>query len=346
MKGREEESRRSPVPETTLIPGRPAASVSAIHFADNIDYPPFLGRPIVFAPALAILFLVLLRWNIAATAIGRGLAGVGLRGNAAEAAAVTAMVGFNLAVVLRLKLRWQVWIVWIELAALLMAFFYSFNLSFEFIGRKIGFLLSQGLVMTLYISVVSIMLASVLALIGAMAKLSSNGIALGIANFYTSLFRGIPLLMQIYMIYLGLPQLGYVVDAVPAGIAALSLCYGAYMTEIFRAGIQSIPKGQWEAARALGLGPGATLRRIILPQAMRVIIPPTGNQFIAMLKDSSLVSVIGVWELMYLARTQGQTEFRHIEMMVTASMIYWLFSIILELIQARIERHFGRAHVR
>jgi polar amino acid transport system permease protein len=200
--------------------------------------------------------------------------------------------------------------------------------------------------MTLYISVVSIIIASVLALIGAMAKLSSNGIALGIANFYTSLFRGVPLLMQIYMIYLGLPQLGYVVDAVPAGIAALSLCYGAYMTEIFRAGIQSIPRGQWEAARALGLRPGATMRRIILPQAMRVIIPPTGNQFIAMLKDSSLVSVIGVWELMYLARTQGQTEFRHIEMMVTASMIYWLFSIMLELIQARIERHFGRAHVR
>jgi len=152
--------------------------------------------------------------------------------------------------------------------------------------------------------------------------------------------------MQIYMIYLGLPQLGYVVNAVPAGIAALSLCYGAYMTEIFRAGIESIPKGQWEAARALGLKPGATLTRIILPQSMRVIIPPTGNQFIAMLKDSSLVSVVGVWELMYLARTQGQTEFRHIEMMVTASMIYWLFSILLELVQARIERYFGRAHVR
>jgi len=317
-----------------------------MHFADNVDYPPWLGRPIVFLPGLAILFTLLLRWNIEGTAIGHGLARFGLTGNIADAAVVTALVGFNLAVVLRMSLRWQVWIVWLELAVLLLVFFYSFNLSFEFIGRKIGFLLSQGLVMTLYISVVSIIIASVLALIGAMAKLSSNGVALGIANFYTSLFRGIPLLMQIYMIYLGLPQLGYVVDAVPAGIAALSLCYGAYMTEIFRAGIQSIPKGQWEASRALGLKPGATMLRIILPQAMRVIIPPTGNQFIAMLKDSSLVSVIGVWELMYLARTQGQTEFRHIEMMVTASMIYWLFSILLELIQARIERHFGRAHAR
>ena len=115
------------------------------------------------------------------------------------------------------------------------------------------------------------------------------------------------------------------------------------MTEIFRAGIQSIPRGQWDGATALGLGPSQTLMLVVLPQAMRVIIPPTGNQFIAMLKDSSLVSVLGVWELMYLARTLGQTEFRHIEMLITASMIYWALSIGLELVQARIERRFGRS---
>ena len=322
-----------------------------MHYADNIDYPPLLRRPIVFLPGLALLFELLRWWNIGSTAIGRGLSGLlhlaalsPSAENVLIAALTTLVVGFNLAVVIRLPLRWQVYIVWLEFAVLLLVFFYSFNLSFEFIQRKIGFLLRQGLVMTLYISVVSISIASVLALIGAVAKLSSNGIALGIANFYTSLFRGIPLLMQIYMIYLGLPQLGYVVNAVPTGIAALSLCYGAYMTEIFRAGIESIPRGQWEAARALGLKPASTTLRIILPQAMRVIIPPTGNQFIAMLKDSSLVSVVGVWELMYLARTQGQTEFRHVEMMITASLIYWMFSIMLELIQGRIERYYGRAH--
>ena len=325
----------------------------AMHFADNVDYPSLLGRPIVFLPGLALLFEALRWWNFGSSAFGRGLTELlhltGLSAgadNLVVAGLATLVVGFNLAVVLRLKLRWQVYVVWIELALLILVFFYSFNLSFEFIARKIGFLISQGLVTTLYISVVSISIASALALLGAMAKLSSNGIALGIANFYTSLFRGIPLLMQIYMIYMGLPQLGYVVDAVPAGIAALSLCYGAYMTEIFRAGIESIPKGQWEAARALGMKPRSILLRIILPQAMRVIIPPTGNQFIAMLKDSSLVSVVGVWELMYLARTQGQSEFRHVEMMITASLIYWLFSILLELIQGRIERHYGRAHVR
>ncbi len=105
----------------------------------------------------------------------------------------------------------------------------------------------------------------------------------------------------------------------PAGILALSLCYGAYMTEIFRAGISSIPRGQWEASRAIGLTPFQAMTRVILPQSMRLIIPPTGNQFISMLKDSSLVSVIGVWELMFLARTQGRAEFRHLEMLITAA---------------------------
>ena len=214
--------------------------------------------------------------------------------------------------------------------------------SFSFIARKIGFLITQGTVTTLYISAISIVIATVIALIGAIAKLSKNGVIYGLSTFYTSLFRGLPLLMQIYIIYLGLPQIGYVIGAIPAGILALSLCYGAYMTEIFRAGIESIPRGQTEGATALGLGSAQTMWLVILPQAMRIIIPPTGNQFIAMLKDSSLVSVIGVWELMYVARTQGQTEFRHIEMLITASMIYWMLSISFEFAQSRIERYYAR----
>ncbi len=248
---------------------------------------------------------------------------------------------------LRLFPRWaQIIAIWTELFLLLMIFFYSFNLSFEFIARKIGFLISQGVVTTLYISTASILFATILALIGAVAKLSKNGLVYGLATFYTSLFRGLPLLMQIYIIYLGLPQVGYVIGPIPAGILALSLCYGAYMTEIFRAGIESIPRGQQEGAAALGLGPSQTMWLVILPQAMRIIIPPTGNQFIAMLKDSSLVSVIGVWELMYLARTQGQTEFRHIEMLITASMIYWALSVVLEYGQAKLEARFKRSLAR
>jgi len=137
--------------------------------------------------------------------------------------------------------------------------------------------------------------------------------------------------------------LGFVIDAVPAGILALSLCYGAYMTEIFRSGIQSIDRGQWEASRSMGFGFGITMRKIILPQALPVIIPPTGNQFISMLKDSSLVSVIGVWELMFLARTLGQKTFQHMEMLISAALLYWAMSICLELIQSRIERHYARS---
>ncbi|MBB3979795.1 polar amino acid transport system permease protein [Rhizobium azooxidifex] len=259
---------------------------------------------------------------------------------------IALIMALNWKALRQLPRRWQIAGVWIELFVLLMLFFYSFDLSFAFIAKKIGFLISQGVVTTLYISVVSIAIATAIALAGAIAKLSKNGVVYGLATFYTSLFRGLPLLMQIYIIYLGLPQVGYVIGAIPAGILALSLCYGAYMTEIFRAGIESIPRGQTEGATALGLSPSQTMGLVILPQAMRVIIPPTGNQFIAMLKDSSLVSVVGVWELMYLARTLGQTEFRHIEMLITASMIYWMLSIGLELMQARIEARFGRFNAR
>ncbi|MDB5524308.1 MAG: putative amino acid transporter, permease protein [Rhizobium sp.] len=267
-------------------------------------------------------------------------------GRLISAVVVTLILALNWVALRQLPRRQQVAGVWIELFVLLMTFFYSFDLSFAFIAKKIGFLITKGVTTTLYISAISIVLATAIALAGAIAKLSKNGVIYGLATFYTSLFRGLPLLMQIYIIYLGLPQVGYVISAVPAGIMALSLCYGAYMTEIFRAGIQSIHRGQSEGATALGLSPNQTMFLVVLPQAMRVIIPPTGNQFIAMLKDSSLVSVVGVWEIMYLARTQGQTEFRHIEMLITASMIYWLMSIALEYAQSRIEERFGRSDKR
>lgn len=242
--------------------------------------------------------------------------------------------------------RLQVIVVWLELLTLFLSFFYSFDLSFEFIRSKIWFMVTQGIFTTLYVSAISIAIASVIAIIGAVAKMSSNGFAYAIASFYTSFFRGLPLLMQVYLIYLGFPQIGYVIDAVPAGIIALSLCYGAYMTEIFRAGIMSIDSGQWEGSRALGFKFGLIMRKIILPQSIPLIIPPTGNQFIAMLKDSSLVSVIGVWELMFLARTLGNKTFNHMEMLITAAMLYWMMTMVLELIQSRIERKYQKRQSR
>jgi len=280
--------------------------------------------------------------HLLAPIVGIGEA-VGNFGRLLLGAAVGLAFVANLQILQRLSFRLQCMIVWLELLIIFLSFFYSFGLDYGFIQKKIGFMITQGAVTTLYISAISISIAFVLALIGAIAKLSSNSIAFAIASFYTSFFRGLPLLMQIYLLYLGLPQLGWVISAVPAGVIALSLCYGAYMTEIFRAGIISIDRGQWEAARGLALNSVQTMRFIILPQALRVIIPPTGNQFIAMLKDSSLVSVLGVWELMFLARTQGQTQFKHLEMLITAAMIYWVLTMVLEIIQARIEKIFQKS---
>jgi len=284
------------------------------------------------------------------TAVGHFLAPVA--GNPAESGFYGRFVtSFTLAVIFIINLfaisllprfRWQVIVVWFQLLLLFLAFFYSFDLSFKFIQSKIWFMVSQGIFTTLYVSAISIVIAFVIAIFGSVAKLSSNGFAFAIASFYTSFFRGLPLLMQVYLIYLGFPQLGFVIGAVPAGIIALSLCYGAYMTEIFRAGIMSIDDGQWEGSRALGFKFGLTMRKIILPQSIPLIIPPTGNQFIAMLKDSSLVSVIGVWELMFLARTLGNKTFNHLEMLITAALLYWMMSMVLEFIQSRIERKFRK----
>lgn len=249
----------------------------------------------------------------------------------------------NYVLLKKIPKRLQVVITIVELFLLLALFMTTFQLSLSFILSKVGYMITQGAFTTLYVSAISILIAFCIALMTAIARLSSNGIAVGIATFYTSLFRGLPLLIQIFILYMGLPQLGFVIDPIPAGITALSLCYGAYMSEVFRAGIESIPKGQWEASRALGLHKRKIMRLVILPQALKIIIPPTGNHFIAMLKDSSLVSVVGVWELTYVSSTLGNRDFKNMEMLITAAAIYWVMSITLEVIQSRIERKYSAA---
>jgi polar amino acid transport system permease protein len=295
--------------------------------------------------AFALLFWLDLRLSLVGELLRPAIgdpATAGLWGRTACALFVAALLAANIKAVEFLPREIQVPVVWLELLALFLLFFWSFNLDYAFIQNRIGFLIATGAATTILISLVSIAIASVIALVTALAKLSGNPVLYGISSFYISFFRGLPLLMQIYLIYLGLPQIGFVIDAIPAGITALAVCYGAYMAEIFRAGIQGVGKGQREAAYALGLNPRITFFKVVFPQAMRLIIPPTGNQFIAMLKDSSLVSVVGVWELTFLARTQGKSEFKHIEMLITAALIYWVMSICFELIQARIEAHYGK----
>ena len=251
--------------------------------------------------------------------------------------------------------RTRLYLTWAVMFGLFASFFLSFDLKFSIILDKLpnliglhlapnGFL--QGAALTLFLCLCSIVASSLLGFITALARLSKSAVAFGIASFYASFFRGTPLLIQILLIYLGLPQLGIVPGAIAAGIIALSLNYGAYLSEIFRAGILGVPHGQREASLALGMRETVIFWRVTLPQAMRTIIPPTTNQFISMLKDSSLISVMGVWEVMFLAQSYGRSSYRYIEMLTTAAIIYWLMSIGLELIQARMERHYGKAYLK
>jgi polar amino acid transport system permease protein len=241
----------------------------------------------------------------------------------------------------------QVLLVWGGLLGAFIAFVAGFDLDLGIVRDKLPSLLGlhlnpkhalQGVPLTLLVSVAAMAVAVVLGLLSALGKISDHPLAYGLATFYNSFFRGTPLLVQILLIYLGLPQLGPVPAAIPSGIIALSLCYGAYLSEIFRAAIVSLDLGQWEAGEALGMSRTTILARVILPQALKNAVPPVGAMFISMLKDSSLVSVMGLWEVMFLAQSYGRASYRYVEMLLTAAVIYWLLSIVLEFGQALLER--------
>jgi polar amino acid transport system permease protein len=256
----------------------------------------------------------------------------------------------------RLFQRIRVGLVWTILLIILWFTFSFLNLDVGYIFENANFVI-LGLGVTLGVSLVSILIASAIALLGALGRLSSHSVMHGIASFYVSIFRGTPLLVQIFIIYLGLPQIGqqisergypwlgslFILTAIQSGVLALSLNYGAYMTEIFRAGIQSVSRGQWQAASALGMSGWQTLRLIVLPQAIKLIIPAVGNQFIAMQKDSSLVSVMGVWEITYRANRFARKDSKYMEMFLLAAAIYWVLTIVSEWALARFEGRMARS---
>jgi len=229
------------------------------------------------------------------------------------------------------------------------------QLDFKFMFKWLPFVLA-GSGVTFLVAFLAIALACVLAVMGALGRMSKNPVFNSIATSYVSLIRGTPLLVQVYMWYLALPQVGkalenlgiegiqawFTLPAIPAGILALGVCYGAYMTETVRAGIQSIKLGQTEAAKALGMTETQTMKRIIFPQALRVIIPPVSNEFIAMIKDSSLVSLMGVWELSYRAIKVGRRHFQSLEMLIMVALIYWAMCILLQYAQEKLETHMSR----
>lgn len=220
--------------------------------------------------------------------------------------------------------------------------FRTIRLDFEFIRENIGFI-AEGIPQTLWVSFLSITLATVLALLAALGRLSTIPPLYALSTFYVSLIRGTPLYLQIFFFFLALPQLGIVLTGLIAGVMALGLNYGAYMSEIFRAGLASVGKGQHEAAIALGMTPWQTMKRIVLPQALRFAIPPIGNDFIAMTKDSALVSATGfVHEVMWRATRVGRAQFHNLEALIIAAMFYWLMTIILTYVQGIIEARLAR----
>jgi polar amino acid transport system permease protein len=259
----------------------------------------------------------------------------------------------------RVPFRLKLAAVWALILGALVALFAAADFDTAWMRENASFI-AEGITWTIVIAVLAIAFACVLALLGALGRLSRNAVAVGLTSFYTSFFRGTPLIVQLFLIYLALPQIGIALgdpwadlltlDVLTAGVIALGLNYGAYMTEIFRAGIQSVGHGQSEAAEAIGMTYVQKMRRVVLPQAFRVIIPPAGNEFIAMMKDTALVSFLGTsvdqMEMFRRAQLVGRADFRNLEALLVAAMMYWGLTTIFQYFQLRLERRLSKGYVR
>jgi polar amino acid transport system permease protein len=262
--------------------------------------------------------------------------------------------------------RVKVAVVWIAIAGILIFFFWAAEFDNRWVLDHFR-AIAAGLVFTIGMAIGGILLAIMLALLGALGRLSRNPVAYGLSGFYTSFFRGTPLIVQLFLLYAALPRLGdnlvekfswvppslddlLTRSALFIGIMVLGLNYGAYMTEIFRAGIQSVSHGQSEAADALGMTYRQKMRRVVLPQALRVIIPPTGNEFIAMMKDTALVSFLGTTiqtaEIFRRGQLFGAGDVRPLEGYITVAALYWMLTAIFTFFQSRLERRLSRGYVR
>ncbi|MET3504687.1 amino acid ABC transporter permease [Halalkalibacter oceani] len=214
-------------------------------------------------------------------------------------------------------------------------------LDFNQIVPHIPFLL-QGVIVTLQFVSVALIFGLVLGIVLAIFKIGRFGILRFIADAYTSVFRGTPLILQLSIIYFGLPQFNLDISAYQAGVLAFGLNSAAYVSEIIRAGIQAVDKGQKEAAAALGIPYRPMMLRIILPQAFRNILPALFNEFINLTKESAIVSVIGVMDLMRRAQIVNAQIFSYFEALLFVGLIYYLLVMVLTLIGRMIERRLQR----
>jgi len=216
---------------------------------------------------------------------------------------------------------------------------WSWPFFFEYLTNG---LMLRGAWTTVWLSVISMVLGLGLGVIAAMMKMYGNTIVRYVAEFYIWLFRGTPILIQLVIIYTGLPQLGIRLNVIESAILGLALNEGAYLAEIIRAGIMSVDTGQNDAARSVGMTWRQRMYYVILPQATRTIIPPLGNQFNGMLKTTSLASVISMEELMRSAQMLAQINFRVLEVYLVAALWYLVLVSIWGLIQTRIEAHYEK----
>jgi len=214
-------------------------------------------------------------------------------------------------------------------------------IDFDLMVKSAPFLL-KGAGYTVELSLGGMVFGLSLGFLIALMRLSKRKSLQMLARTYVSFIRGTPLLVQLFVIYYGLAQFGLRLDPIPSALIGLSLNVAGYTGEILRAAIASIDKGQWEAARALGLSWGQTMRLVILPQAARVALPPLGNSFISLVKDTSLAATIQVPELFRQAQLITARTFQIFTMYLTAAILYWLISTALNWFQLRMERRFSR----
>lgn len=201
----------------------------------------------------------------------------------------------------------------------------------------------KGLLLgTIPLTIVSFVVGMVLALAAALARLSSNPLLSGPSRVYISLIRGTPLLVQLFIIFYGLPQIGIKIPSYPAAVIALSLNVGGYAAEIIRGSILSVPRGQYEAATTIGMGYGQAMRRIVLPQAARIAVPPLGNTLLSLVKDTSLASVILVTELFREAQNAAAPSGQFLPLYLFAALYYWVVCWLVSLGQRRLEHRLER----
>ncbi|MBO0900993.1 amino acid ABC transporter permease [Cellulomonas sp. zg-ZUI222] len=214
--------------------------------------------------------------------------------------------------------------------------------TWDLVVSSIGPLLSGAIRGTIPLTLISFVLGLALALVVALARLSRRRLVSGVARAYISLIRGTPLLVQLFIIFYALPSLGLVIDPFPSAVVAFSLNVGGYAAETIRAAILSVPKGQWEAAATVGLDHRLTLQRVVLPQAVRVAVPPLSNTFISLVKDTSLASTIMVTELLRKAQEIAAPTYQFMTLYSLAAVIYWLICLVLSTAQSRLERRLDR----